>query len=356
MSTTRTITAVERAPFASVRVNREEGYIDGVLICGVTSRNNRDYPPAVLTRDHARYEGQVVNCDHGEEPTVERRFGWFTGVKPGDDGRPRGRLNVLKSHPMAERVFEAAERNPSLFGMSHVAVCGTKRVNGRETVESINKVLSIDLVADPATTKSLYESYTRAERPMKLRAYCEAVAAKWPTVAGKLKVLTEMDEMGEMEMESPPPMEASPDDPVKAAFMTAIRGLTDQLETDGITGDDFMKKVKDLLKAHGKMSGKAEPSVDMPEPAEMESLRQQVDNLTKENAELILGDTKLSDVQRKAFDAMKTAADRKALVESFKQVKPAGQTPISGEQNQPKTVTESTTVPTEGAKFAEFIR
>ena len=57
---------------------------------------------------------------------------------------------------------------------------------GRETVESINKVLSIDLVADPATTKSLYESYHPTEQPMKLRTYCEQVAAKWPAVAPKL--------------------------------------------------------------------------------------------------------------------------------------------------------------------------
>jgi hypothetical protein len=363
MSTTRTITAVESAPFATSKVNREAGYIDGVLICGVTSRNGRDYPPAVLARDYAKYESAPVNADHGDESTVGRRLGWISDVKPGADGRPRGRLNVLKSHPLAESVFEAAERNPSLFGMSHVAVCGTKRVNGRETVESINKVLSIDLVADPATTKSLYESYTRAERPMKLRAYCEAIAAKWPTVAGKLKVLTEMDQMddmGDMEMEMPPPLESSPDDPVKAAFMTAIRGLTDQLETDGITGDDFMKKVKELLKAHGKMSGmSAEPAADMPEPAEMESVRKQLAGVLKENATLklekLIGDTVLTPVQRKAVEALADEVDRKALVESFRHVRTA-QKPVSGEQNK-YTVKEGKAggIPTDGKAFAELV-
>ena len=183
MSHTITITAIERAPFASTKVDREAGHIDGVLICGLQSRNGRDYPTSVLSRDYARYEGAAVNCDHADESTVGRRLGWFSDVKPGADGRPRGRLNLLKSHPMSAAVFEAAERNPSLFGMSHVAVCGTKRINGRETVESINKVLSIDLVADPATTKSLYESYHPTGQPMKLTTYCEQVAAKWP--AGK---------------------------------------------------------------------------------------------------------------------------------------------------------------------------
>lgn len=360
MSTTRTITAVESAPFACSQVNREAGYIDGVLICGVTSRNGRDYPPTVLARDYAKYESAPVNADHGDESTVGRRLGWFSDVKPGADGRPRGRLNILKSHPLAESVFEAAERNPSLFGMSHVAVCGTKRVNGRETVESINRVLSIDLVADPATTKSLYESYTRAERPMKLRAYCEAVAAKWPTVAGRLKVLTEMDEMDEVEMEMPPPMESSPDDPVKAAFMTAIRGLTDQLETDGITGDDFMKKVKELLKAHGKMSGmSAAGSADVYEPAEMESVRKQLADVVKENANLklekLIGDLVLTPVQRKAVESLTDEADRKALVESFRHVRTA-QKPVSGEQNK-YTVKEAKAggIPTDGRAFAELV-
>jgi hypothetical protein len=365
MSTTRTITAVERAPFASSRVNREAGYIDGVLICGVQSRNGRDYPTAVLSRDYAKYENAPVNADHGDESTVGRRLGWFTDVRPGSDGRPRGRLNVLKAHPLAESVFEAAERNPALFGMSHVAVCGTKRINGRETVESINKVLSIDLVADPATTTSLYESFNPyQEQPMKLRAYCEQVAAKWPAAAAKLKVVREMDGMDDVDMMDAPPVDVAPamDDPVKAAFMTAIRGLTDQLETDGITGDEFMKKVKELLKAHGKMSGKAEmpdTESDDGEKKDYESVRKQLADVLRENQQLklaaLIGDTPLTAVQRKAVESLADEADRKALVESFRP-KPTG--PKSGEQNHPSRNTKTTesAIPTDGKAFAEFIR
>ena len=361
MSNTRTITAVESAPFAASKVNREAGYIDGVLICGVTSRNGRDYPAHVLVRDFARYESAPVNADHGDESTVGRRLGWFSDVKPGADGRPRGRLNVLKAHPLAEAVFEAAERNPSLFGMSHVAVCGTKRVNGRETVESINKVLSIDLVADPATTKSLYESFQPTGQPMKLSTYCEQVAAKWPAVSAKLKVIREMDGMGDVEMSDAPPMEADPGDPVKAAFSQAMHALVDQLD-GGMEPQAFLSKLKTLMKAAEKMAGKeAEPKEEpAEEPAEMESLKTKLADVLKENAELklstLIGDTKLTDVQRKAVGLLSDEADRKALVESFKQVKPAGQQPKSGEQNGQKKHTESTTVPTDGAKFAEFIR
>lgn len=363
MSTTRTITAVERAPFASSKVNREAGYIDGVLICGVTSRNEREYPIPVLRRDYAKYEGAAVNCDHADQSTTERRLGWFTDVKPGDDGRPRGRLNLLKSHPMAERVFEAADRRPELFGMSHVAVCGTKRVNGRETVESINKVLSIDLVADPATTKSLYESFNPTEQPMKLRTYCEQVAAKWPAVAGKLKVLSEMDGMGDVEMADPPPVDADPGDPVKAAFSQAMHALVDQLD-GGMDPKAFLTKLKTLMKAAEKMAGgESEPEpVEPNDGPDMESLKKQLADVLKENAGLklaaLIGDAPLTDVQRKAVAALTDDADRKALVESFKQIKPASG-PKSGEQNplnpREKKHTESA-VPTDGKAFAEFIR
>lgn len=359
MSSTRTITAVERAPFASSKVNRESGYIDGVLICGVESRNGRDYPAAVLRRDYARYEGAPVNADHGDESTVGRRLGWFSEVRPGDDGRPRGRLNILKSHPLAESVFEAAERNPSLFGMSHVAVCGTKRVNGRETVESINKVLSIDLVADPATTKSLYESYHPTEQPMKLRAYCEQVAAKWPAVADKLRVIREMDEMAEVEMDAPPPMDAGSDDPVKSAFSQAMHALVDQFDLGEITDADLMSKLKMLMKAAGKMSGNSEPDTSGDDKGkDYESVRKQLADVLKENASLkltaLIGDTALTAVQRKAVEALTDDGDRKALVESFR-VAIQGQKPKSGEQNSVKT-TQTGSIPTDGKAFAESLK
>lgn len=363
----KTITAIERAPFASSKVNREGGYIDGVLICGVQSRNGRDYPTAVLSRDYAKYEGVVVNADHGDESTVARRLGWFSDVQPGQDGRPRGRLNVLKSHPLAEAVFEAAERNPGLFGMSHVAVCSTKRINGRETVESINRVLSIDLVADPATTKSLYESFKPMRSPMKFRAFAESVATKWPAHRPAL-VKFFREEMDEMEMPEPPELEAEgPADPVKAAFSQAMHALVDQFDAGGIDGPALMAKLKALMKAADKMNGAdagygGEPTepVEVVEPMEMESLKKQLANVIKENAELrlaaLIGDTKLTDVQRKAVAALTDESDRKALVESFRSVA-KGQQPKSGEQNAVKTKQQPTgSIPTEGKAFAESLK
>jgi hypothetical protein len=69
-------------------------------------------------------------------------------------------LHFLKSHPLAARVCEAAERMPEVLGFSQNAT--TIQVpdgHGGVVHESIKRVRSVDLVADPATTQSIFESY-----------------------------------------------------------------------------------------------------------------------------------------------------------------------------------------------------
>lgn len=276
------------APFtADVRVNRELGYIDNVLICGTTSRNGRDYPAEVLRRDHAKYEGVPVNADHKDAPGVADRVGWFSNVRPGSDGRPRGRLNVLKSHPMADRVFEAAERRPQLFGMSHVATCSTARRNGRETVESINKVISIDLVADPATTTSLYESTMKRFR----------------------------EEGGTMLPAGSPVMNAMAD---------KLRGLVDLVEQGSCTLDEFETWVKELI-ADTRKAAKVGKNVPDAEP---------VPTTGEGFSRWLRGEPR--------------PGDGKVFAEWLK----SDTTQTLAEYTRPKRGG----IPTDGAKFAEFIK
>jgi len=159
MAVKRLAERVSATPLSGCRVDRQAGIVFGVLVCGTESANGRKYPwGRGLKCDPRVYEGKPVNCDHGTQNTVERRFGWLANVRVGSDGRPRADLHILKSHPMAGRVMEAAERNPSLFGMSHVAMARTRSERGVEIVEAITSVESVDIVASPATTKGLYES------------------------------------------------------------------------------------------------------------------------------------------------------------------------------------------------------
>lgn len=150
------------------RVDREAGVIYGVRMGGLVSKNKREYTPEAYKEaiKSGMYEGKPCNIDHvkeGEQAKVANRFGTWHDVeyreKP--EPGPYGNLHYIKSHSLANNVCEAAERKElnSAFGMSHDAWGGNCRpgMNGRVIVESIESVKSIDLVADPATTKGLFE-------------------------------------------------------------------------------------------------------------------------------------------------------------------------------------------------------
>lgn len=254
MGKSKRLTERIASPFRGAKVNRESGTIADVLICGTESANGRDYPVEVFRRDFKAYEGRPVNCDHGREATVDRRFGWFTDVRVGEDGRPRGTLNVLNSHPMAARVLEAAERNPGLFGFSHVAMCETRTAGGREIVEAIKSVESIDLVAEPATTKGLFEGIN----PMfSLKNLVEWVA-KHPQTSTKqtLKVKALAEEMGDMADATPampeePAAEADPNEAISAGFKSAIMAVVEQAMSGSMDPAAAIKKIKTLLNSHG---------------------------------------------------------------------------------------------------------
>jgi hypothetical protein len=150
----------------SGRVDRAAGVIRGVKIIGRISANGREYTREALSKARGLYEGIKVNCDHptrhNEARGVGDRFGRLVNVRE-KDGSLYGDLEYLKSHPMAERVAEAAETMPDAFGLSHNAEGRTVMRNGKTIVEEITRVRSVDLVSDPATTSGLFESRGRRD-------------------------------------------------------------------------------------------------------------------------------------------------------------------------------------------------
>jgi len=162
----RTIEAV--ASSTGMEVDRDAGIIHGVKILGLVSDNNRKYMPEAVRKAKSLYEGIKVNIDHpaesGDVRSAEDRFGKLINVKYVEGEGLYGDLMFLKSHPMAERICEAAERNDmnDTFGLSHNAQGdGQEDDQGCFVVSSIVEVRHVDLVADPATTKSLREARTR---------------------------------------------------------------------------------------------------------------------------------------------------------------------------------------------------
>jgi hypothetical protein len=217
-------------PFAGCSVDRENGVLRGVKLCGLTSANGRDYPPDVFRRHIAKYDNAPVYADHGRgERSIEDKFAWIRNPRVDSDGTPRGDVHLLKSHKLFGQVIEAATRNPSLYGFSHVADCKVgKGSNGRERIESIETVVSVDLVAEPATTRGFFESRAKGDRKVKLTEYAEALAGR--ATGRRQRLLREVaadypDEMVDNVHDLPKPGEVEEREATRQALETAGLGV-----------------------------------------------------------------------------------------------------------------------------------
>lgn len=145
------------------RIDREAGIIRDVKILGKVSKNRREYTDAALREAAGHYDGIRVNLNHPDKAAIKSNRGiqdWIGSLEHvvvRDDG-VYGNLCMLKSHPFAPAVFEAAERYPNKFGLSHNADVVGFHAGGKAIVESVEKVRSVDLVQNPATTGGLFES------------------------------------------------------------------------------------------------------------------------------------------------------------------------------------------------------
>jgi hypothetical protein len=83
-------------------------------------------------------------------------WGIIRNARVGTDGA-YGDLHYLTTHPATPWLLERIERDMSI-GLSHNARGTARVVGGREIVESVPFVFSIDLVSRPAATKNLFES------------------------------------------------------------------------------------------------------------------------------------------------------------------------------------------------------
>lgn len=154
-----------------VRVDTAQGVIHGAKLLGLQSRNGRRYLPDALAQAAALYEGAKVNVNHPKgSPLAARdyqdRLGSIRQVRVTPQGL-FGDLHYNPKHPIAEQLAWDAVHAPENLGFSHNVEARTVRTSDGTVVEAILKVQSVDLVADPATTRGLYESASlvRHERP-----------------------------------------------------------------------------------------------------------------------------------------------------------------------------------------------
>jgi len=146
----------------TLQVDRENGVIHDVKILSLQSKNdggNRVYDPGAVARAIPLYEGSHVNVDHVsayESVKYANRIGRLQNVRAAVDGLVAD-FHFNPRHALAEQLCWDAEHSPSSVGFSHVIEGRKVKRDGKNVVEDILRVLSVDLVANPATTAGLFE-------------------------------------------------------------------------------------------------------------------------------------------------------------------------------------------------------
>lgn len=160
----RQTTTVRLREVAAMRkpagVDLATGVISGVKLLGHNSANGRRYSESAVSKAAKLYEGAKVNVNHRKGPgdrDYRDRIGVIRNVEARGDGL-YGDLHFNPKHALAEQLAWDAEHAPENVGLSHDAEGRTRNDNGSVLVEEITKVHSVDLVSDPATVRSLYES------------------------------------------------------------------------------------------------------------------------------------------------------------------------------------------------------
>jgi hypothetical protein len=151
---------VECCQQTDARLNGPAGLLRGVTVLGLSSRNRRRYTPEAVASALALYQGALVNLDHPDRPDTPRsvrdRFGRLVNVRF-EGGRVKADLRYNPEHPFAATLEWFAENDPGAIGLSHNAVGEGKVEGGTFVVRKIVELRSVDLVAEPATTRGLFE-------------------------------------------------------------------------------------------------------------------------------------------------------------------------------------------------------
>lgn len=151
----------------TLRVDRAAGVLRGVKLIGLESLNGRRYRPEALAAAVGLYEGAKVNVNHPQgSPLAPRDYRDRLGVIRQVEFRPDeglfGNLHFNPKHAVAEQLAWDAQHNPRNVGFSHNVLARLTRDGSQSLVEAITHVQSVDLVADPASTRGLFE---QEERP-----------------------------------------------------------------------------------------------------------------------------------------------------------------------------------------------
>ena len=144
-----------------VAADADQSVLRGVkLFDRSRNRNGRRYSDRAYAQLKEVYEGLPVNLGHakkGESSSVYDRNGMIRNVRE-EGGAYYGDWHYNPHHPLTQSILWAAEHQPATFGFSHRITATTRRSKSGEIVEEVIRGVSLDLVCEPSTTVSIFES------------------------------------------------------------------------------------------------------------------------------------------------------------------------------------------------------
>jgi hypothetical protein len=290
---------VEGIDLRGAQSDLANGVVRRVKILGNESRNGRKYSGECIQKAAKLYEGVRVNIDHkysgagpdGGPPdrSYRDRFGSLKNVTPEGDGL-FGDLHFNPKHALAEQFVWDAEHAPENVGFSHRAFGRGRQVGDTYLVEEISIVRSVDLVADPATTRGLFESYQPEHKePVVSKTLKEILEAhKTDYRASQLLALVEED-MGGLPVDLPAADgggDLPAEDQIWAAFKSAVNAV---LDDDKMDIPASIKRISEILKSYEKLEAKPEAAKEEKKPAgadATESVQNELAELKAKTAKL----------------------------------------------------------------------
>lgn len=345
------------------KVDRENNVIRGVKLTGLVSKNGRRYTEAAARGAAKLYEGSSIYLNHAKEKgNVPRRYEdristIGEGVTFKKDGL-YGDLNYNPKHPNIEQFLYDAEHQTKGIGLSHNVEARVNKVKGEMVVEEIARVHSVDVVCDPATTKSLWESEGDSEPTVTLKEFVETTADLDPEIKTLLETMMAMPGPTGPATASAPmaqPGQAAPDSPVKGAMLAAIMAHLSAADPDTIK--KVLKDIGMSTDVQDHVAGDGTKPVKEPAAADA-GMKEAIEQLTKRQLATEVLQECAVPVKVALVDELVTKADAKemkTLVESWSPEK-------KGKTRPRLSLTESTNgatkrpLPTNPEEFARRLK
>ena len=156
--------------------------VNNVSLLGEVSKNGYTYAKRAMREAVSLYEGvqAFINHPNQEELKLNRRdvrnlAGKFVNARFDESSTKVKGDFVGLPNENGKLFVDIAENMPKIAGTSQNASGRFAVVNGRKVVESITKVYSVDLVANPATNNGVFESENLDHKENLMEDYAKIV-------------------------------------------------------------------------------------------------------------------------------------------------------------------------------------